>query len=1168
MATTALDLRPAASDDVAERLLVAGAIEGLDALFLAEQVRSVEGRQWLHVARDGGRANHLAELIAHFTPEAEILVLPAWDCLPYDRVSPNPDVMAKRLETLARLLEERDHPQLVLTTVNALVQKVPAAASLRSGLFAAVAGERIDRQQLLGSLARNGYRRSGAVVEAGEYAVRGGIIDIFPAGAEAPLRLDLFGDELETIRTFDPLTQRSLGKVDRLAIRPVSEVMLDEAAIERFRVAYLQHFGAVTGDPLFESVTAGRPFPGMEHWLPLFHDNLVDLGAYLDPTTPISFDPLADEALEAREALIGEHYETRRSPPAAARAMGAPSYRALPPEELYLSRHEVERILRDRTEIRLQSFAAPPAPPDRRTGVIDLGGRPAHDFAAERARPDRNLFDAVIEHVRAESTSRRVLIAAASFGSLERLATVLEDHGLDDLRRIERWADLEAADSPAITILPVDHGFVAGNRSLLAEADILGERLNRPAKRRRAADKFIADVGALAEGDLVVHDEHGIGRFEGLLTLEVAGKPHDCLKLLYHGGDRLFVPVENLDILSRYGASDGTVALDRLGGLGWQTRKARIKERIREIAGELIEIAARRQLRRGEPVDAPPGAYDEFVTRFPYDETDDQAAAIDAVLDDLGSGRPMDRLICGDVGFGKTEVALRAAFATAMAGRQVALLAPTTLLVRQHHQLFRERFAGLPLRIEQLSRFVAGKEAKDIKAGLASGDVDIVIGTHALLGRTVSFKRLGLVIVDEEQHFGVAHKERLKQLRAEVHVLTMTATPIPRTLQMALGGLKELSIIATPPVDRLAVRAFVLPADPVVIREAILREHYRGGQTFYVCPRIEDQAKLADQLRQLVPEVKIAVANGRMPVRQLEEIMAAFYDRELDLLLSTNIIESGLDIPNANTLIVHRADRFGLSQLYQLRGRIGRGKVRGYAYFTLPQDRKLREAAEKRLQVIQGLDQLGAGFQLASHDLDIRGSGNLLGEEQSGHIKEVGFELYNHLLEEAVMAARAEGGEGEGAAGRHDWTPQITIDVAALIPEDYIEDLDLRLQMYRRLAGLEAPEELEAFAAEMIDRFGSLPEATGQLLQLVAIKQLCRKAGVAKVEAGPKGIVVAFHEDRFARPERLVGYIGERAASAKVRPDHRLVFSEASGSGEERLKRVKVLVGELAQLAA
>jgi len=744
---------------------------------------------------------------------------------------------------------------------------------------------------------------------------------------------------------------------------------------------------------------------------------------------------------------------------------------------------------------------------------------------------------------------------------------VLADHGLDNVARISEWGELDQQEIPALAVLPLDHGFTTADYAVLSETDIFGDRLSRPVKKKRRSDQFIPEVAALAEGDFVVHAEHGIGQFDGLVTLELGGAPHDCLKLGYSGGDRLFVPVENLDVLSRYGSSDGAVQLDKLGGLGWQQRKAKVKKRIQEIAGELIEIAARRATQKGEAIEAPVGLYDEFAARFVFQETEDQERAIEQVLDDLASGQPMDRLVCGDVGFGKTEVALRAAFVVAMGGKQVAMLAPTTLLARQHYQVLRERFSGLPIKVAQLSRFVTPKEAAAVRDGLEEGKIDIVIGTHALLGPKVQFKNLGLVVIDEEQHFGVVHKERLKKMRTEVHVLTMTATPIPRTLQMAMGGLKELSIIGTPPVDRLAVRAFVLPADPVVIREAILREHYRGGQSFYVCPRIEDQGRLADQLRTLVPEVKVGVANGQMPAKALEEVMAAFYDHKIDLLLSTNIIESGLDIPTANTLIVHRADLFGLSQLYQLRGRVGRSKVRGYAYFTLPPKRRLREVAERRLSVIQSLDQLGAGFQLASHDLDIRGAGNLLGDEQSGHIKEVGFELYNHLLEEAVALAKQEG-EGGDAPRASDWTPQITIDAAALIPASYIEDLDLRMTMYRRLASLEEADDIESFAAELIDRFGALPPETEQLLKLIGIKQLCRQAGVAKVDSGPKGAVLAFHENRFDKPERLVGWIAQNSGRVRLRPDHRLVVSSATTSPTERLQQVRSLIDELAKLAA
>jgi transcription-repair coupling factor (superfamily II helicase) len=1151
----------------ARQRTISSAVEGLDALYLAGMAAAPAAAQILYVARDGVRANQLAELVGFFAPDLAVAVLPAWDCLPYDRVSPNADVMAQRLDTLARLLDAgEEQPRLIITTVNALVQKVPPPEALRSGLFVASAGRPIDRGQLLACLARNGYRRSGTVVEPGEYAVRGGIIDIFPSGSDRPLRLDLFGDDLERIRAFDPLTQRSLGDVAEVRLRPVSEVLLDDASIERFRVGYLQQFGAATGDPLFESVSAGRPYPGMEHWLPLFHERLVPITDYLTSKCVVGFDHLSEAALESRHETIGEHYAARRQPPEAARAMGAAPYRPLSPDQLYLSEHALAALLGERERFDLVPFAAPTDAGAR--AVLDLGGRRARDFAPERARPDLNLFDAVGEHLRGElAAGKRVLIAGASAGSLERLRMVLADHGVDALRPVRGWAEIEPGSGIALAVLPLEHGFVAADVSVLAEADIVGDRLSRPVRKARRSDKFIAEVAALGEGDLVVHRDHGIGRFDGLITLNLAGAPHDCLRLIYQGGDKLFVPVEHLDVLSRYGSTDGTVALDKLGGLGWQARKAKVKKRIREIAGELIEIAARRAMRKGTIISPPPGLYEEFVARFAYDETEDQERAIDAVLDDLAAGHPMDRLICGDVGFGKTEVALRAAFAVAMAGKQVAILAPTTLLVRQHFQVMRERFAGLPLCIEQVSRFVPAKQVAEIRDGLAKGDVDIVVGTHALLGDKVRFRDLGLVVVDEEQHFGVVHKEKLKQLRAEVHMLAMTATPIPRTLQMALGGLKELSIIATPPVDRLAVRAFVLPTDPVVLREAILREHYRGGQTFYVCPRIEDQGRLAEQLRELVPEVKLAIANGRMPARQLEEVMAAFYDRQIDLLVTTNIIESGLDVPTANTLVVHRADRFGLSQLYQLRGRIGRGKVRGYAYFTLPPKQKLREAAERRLHVIQSLDELGAGFQLASHDLDIRGAGNLLGEEQSGHIREVGFELYNHLLEEAVMLARKEGRAGASDEAE-DWSPQITIDAAALIPESYIQDLDLRLQMYRRLAALELPDDIEAFAAELIDRFGPLPPETEQLLQLVGIKQLCKRAGVAKVEAGPKGVLLAFHDNKFARPERLVGFIAEHASTMRVRSDHRLVISGETKGPAERLKRVRGLVQELAQLAA
>jgi transcription-repair coupling factor (superfamily II helicase) len=635
------------------------------------------------------------------------------------------------------------------------------------------------------------------------------------------------------------------------------------------------------------------------------------------------------------------------------------------------------------------------------------------------------------------------------------------------------------------------------------------------------------------------------------------------LEIHYASGDKLFLPVENIELLSRFGSEGAGVELDRLGGAAWQSRKARMKNRIREIASELIKVAAERQLREAPRLTVAPGLYDEFCAGFPYEETDDQEASIAAVLNDLSAGRPMDRLICGDVGFGKTEIALRAAFIAAMNGKQVAVVVPTTLLSRQHFKTFSDRLRGYPLNVAQASRLVSPRELIAVKRRLAEGDIDIVVGTHALLGKAIKFKDLGLIVVDEEQHFGVAHKEKLKQLRAEVHVLTLTATPIPRTLQLALSGVREMSIIATPPVDRLAVRTFVSPFDPVVVREALLRERYRGGQTFYVCPRIEDIAGAKEFLDKNVPEVRVAVAHGQMPSTALEDVMSAFYDGKFDVLLSTAIVESGLDIPTANTIIVHRADMFGLAQIYQLRGRVGRAKLRAYALLTLPPKRKITPQAERRLKVLQSLDTLGAGFQLASHDLDIRGAGNLLGDEQSGHIKEVGYELYQQMLEEAVMSLKA----GISAPVADKWSPQITIGTAVLIPEDYVADLPVRLSLYRRLSEIEDDQAIEGFAAELVDRFGPLPEEVEYLLQVVAIKSLCRRANVEKIEVGPKGAVLSFRDNIFSNPDGLISYIAKHEAGARVRPDMKVVFFDEWESPKARLRGAAGILRALAGIA-
>ncbi|MBM6595669.1 transcription-repair coupling factor [Microvirga pudoricolor] len=1153
-----------------QSLTLSSVPDGFDALVVGDLARGlsgiVEGAAVLvHVSRDGQRQQNFINGLNFVAPEIEVLTFPAWDCQPYDRVSPNAAITAQRMTTLARLARSKtseDKPRILSTTVNALVQRVPPRDRIAAETFSAAPGNVVDTTLLINWLETNGFLRTGTVRDPGEYAVRGGIIDLYPAGLPNPVRLDFFGDALESIRAFDPETQRTVGTLRSLDLVPMSEVQLTTESIKRFRQAYVAQFGAPTRDDrLYETISEGRRYPGMEHWLPLFHDHLDTLLDYA-PDVPVIFDALADDAAGERLSQVQDYYDARRSNLGQNQSGVAP-YRPLPPDMLYFKPDEWAARTEKLSLARLTPFSMPES---GGRVVVDCEARQGRNFIAERAEEGSNVFEAAIAHIRAlQKDGRRVMLGAWSEGSRERLCHVLHDHDLRQTKPVSRMADALALpkNEVPVAIWSLESGFEAGDLAVISEQDILGDRLVRQKRRSKRPQDFLTEVAALTPGDLVVHVDHGIGRFEGLKTIEAAGAPHDCLELHYAGGDRLFLPVENIELLTRYGSEETEVQLDRLGGGAWQARKAKMKQRIREMAGELMKIAAARVLKDAPRLVPPEGIYDEFAARFPYDETEDQQNAIDAVLDDLGTGRPMDRLVCGDVGFGKTEVALRAAFVTAMSGRQVAVVVPTTLLARQHYRTFAERFRGLPLNVAQASRFVPSGEMKKVKEGLTDGSVDIVVGTHALLAKSIQFKDLGLIIIDEEQHFGVAHKERLKNLRAEVHVLTLSATPIPRTLQLALTGVRELSLITTPPVDRLAVRTFVTPFDPLLIREALLRERYRGGQAFYVVPRLDDLAEVKTFLDKEVPEAKVAVAHGQMAAGQLEDVMTAFYEGKYDILLSTTIVESGLDIPTANTLIVHRADMFGLSQLYQLRGRVGRSKTRAYALFTVPANKHLTVQAERRLKVLQSLDTLGAGFQLASHDLDIRGAGNLLGDEQSGHIKEVGYELYQQMLEEAVAQLKA----GIEEPTEEQWSPTIAVGAPVMIPESYISDLQLRLGLYRRLSTLETDGEIDAFGAELIDRFGPLPSEVQQLLKIMAIKVLCRRANVDKVDAGPKGIIVSFRENSFANPNGLIAYVTEQASFAKVRPDMKIVFIRDIEEPDERIKATTTILRNLARIA-
>jgi transcription-repair coupling factor (superfamily II helicase) len=1143
-----------------------GAPEGHDARILADLAREAmrDDKILCHIALDDARTHMLGDLLEFFAPDVEYAIFPAWDCLPYDRVSPGGEIVAQRVTALTKLLEwnndQSRKPRILITTVNAALQRVMPKAALENASFTAAKGSRINIEQLQSYLAANGYSRTDTVREAGEFSIRGGIIDIFPSGDENPVRLDLFGDEVETIKTFDPATQRSLDSIPSFSLAPVTEFSLTESAVQKFRSGYREAFGVVqSGDPLYEAVSESRRYNGMDHWLPLFYSHMDTLFDYL-PKLALTIDLHVRRSHTERLTQIDDFYQARKTLEDSAKrnakkskdvSLSGAIYHPLSPEKLYLTE----------TEWLATTQAAVSISPHQSPDETEEGAKHGRDFSDIRALPKGDVFAELKTYI----GSRKTLIACYSTGSRERMKGLLENAGFQNIKLIETAEELKKLSGLGLAILTLEHGFDAPDLRVITEQDILGDRLARKSKKKRKADQFLTEISSLNEGDLVVHIDHGVGRFIALETLKVDKTLHDCLKLEYANGDKLFVPVENIEVLSRYGDSDSSANLDKLGGVGWQARKARAKRDLMEMADGLLKIAAARQLKKAPRMDISEGLYNEFAARFPYNETEDQLRAIENTVGDLSRDFPMDRLVCGDVGFGKTEVAMRAAYVAAMNGHQVALVVPTTLLARQHYQNFLKRFAGTGLRIEQFSRMVNVKDIKAAKEGLADGTVNIAIGTHALFAESIKFADLGLLIVDEEQRFGVKQKERLKEIKTNVHVLTLTATPIPRTLQMSLTGVKEMSLIATPPVDRLAVRTFVLPYDPLVLKEALLREHYRGGQSFYVCPRIKDMDAIEEALKELVPEIKVVTAHGQMTPTELEDRMNAFYDGQYGILLATNIIESGIDIPTANTMIVHRSDMFGLAQLYQIRGRIGRSKLRAYCYLTYPADALIGDLALKRLEVMETLDTLGAGFQLASHDMDIRGAGNLLGDKQSGHIREIGVELYQQMLEDAVAAAR-EGGDFEEREDE-SWTPVINLGTSVLIPETYVENLNVRMSLYRRLGDLQDADEIESFAAELIDRFGEIPEEVKNLLDIVTIKQMCRIAGVSQIDAGPKGGVLAFHKNAPPNVETLLHWITSKAGTVKLRPDQKLTLIRQWDRPLERVRGITAIMRELSAMS-
>ncbi len=1136
------------------RIILGGAPEGFDARLVARELD--RGAPVIHIARDDKRMEAMRAALAAMAPKTVVLDFPAWDCLPYDRVSPNPEIAARRMATLAALADGVPGPFVLLTTLNAATQRVPAKDLVAASSFRARVGDRVDEARLRGFLARMGFSPVSTVAEPGDYALRGGIVDVYPPGPGGPVRLDFFGDVLDGARRFDPDTQRTTEKLKAVEFAPVSEVILDEAAITRFRQTYRIEFGAGgSEDPLYEAVSAGRKHQGMEHWLPFFHGRLETIFDYL-PTASVMLDDQVTPARLSRWDGIDDAYDSRFEAMTAKGRMDS-VYKPAAPGLLYLDDAAWEAAVAAHRVVQLSPLPQSPGP-----FVLDAQGRMGRSFAPERQVESISLFGALADHVRALRADHQVVIASWSDGARERLRGLLVDQGLTAVTEVKDMRDVpDGRGGLFLMVWALEQGFTAPGLAVISEQDVLGERLVGKPKKRRKADNFLREVDTLSPGDLVVHVEHGVGRYLGLETITALGAPHACVALEYAENAKLYLPVENIELLSRYGHEEGL--LDRLGGGAWQAKKAKLKERIKEIADRLMRIAAERALRHAPVLEAPHSIWEAFAARFPYQETDDQLSAIADVVADLEKGSPMDRLIVGDVGFGKTEVAMRAAFVAALSGMQVAVICPTTLLARQHYRSFVERFRGFPITIKPLSRFVSVKDANATRDAMTAGTVDIVVGTHALLAKGVKFKNLGLLVIDEEQHFGVGHKERLKEMRSEVHVLTLTATPIPRTLQLSLTGVRDLSIIATPPVDRLAIRTYVSEFDTVTIREALLRERFRGGQSFYVVPRISDLPTVEDFLKTHVPEVSYAIAHGQMAAGELDDRMNQFYDGKYDVLLATTIVESGLDIPTANTMIIHRADMFGLSQLYQIRGRVGRSKTRAYCYLTTKPRAPLTPQAMKRLKLLGSLDNLGAGFNLASHDLDLRGAGNLLGEEQSGHIKEVGYELYQQMLEETI--AKIKSGEINGLAPIDDaWSPTLNLGLPVMIPEDYVTDLDVRLGLYRRLSGLTTKVELEGFAAELIDRFGPLPKEVNTLMLIVRIKAMCKRAGVSRIDAGPKGATVQFHNDKFANPAGLVEFIKAEGVGAKVQ-GNKIVLMRDWKSDADRIKGAFAIARDLAE---
>ncbi|WP_278414240.1 transcription-repair coupling factor [Stutzerimonas kunmingensis] len=1115
-------------------------------LAIAEAASNAK-RFTLLLTADSQSAERLQEELAFFAPQLPVLHFPDWETLPYDIFSPHQDIVSQRIAALYQL-PELSHGVLVVPITTALHRLAPKRFLLGSSLVLDV-GQKLDVEQMRLRLEAAGYRCVDTVYEHGEFAVRGALIDLFPMGSPLPYRIDLFDDEIETLRTFDPENQRSIDKVESIRLLPAREFPLKKEAVTGFRARFRERFDVdFRRCPIYQDLSTGITPAGIEYYLPLFYEETATLFDYLPEDSQVFSLPGIEQAAEQFWSDVRNRYEERRVDP---------ERPLLPPAELFMPVEDCFARLKLWPRVVASQQDVEPGIGRERFTAQAL---PELAIEAKASEPLGKLRRFLDEY------AGRVLFTAESAGRREVLLELLARLKLRP-QEVEGWEEfLASQERLAITIAPLDEGLQLDDVALVAESPLFGQRVMQRRRREKSRDggeNVIKNLTELREGSPVVHIDHGVGRYQGLVTLEIEGQAQEFLLLQYAEDAKLYVPVASLHLIARYTGSDDALApLHRLGSETWQKAKRKAAEQVRDVAAELLDIYARRAAREGYAFKDPQVDYETFAAGFPFEETPDQQAAIDAVREDLLSAKPMDRLVCGDVGFGKTEVAMRAAFIAVHGGRQVGVLVPTTLLAQQHYNSFRDRFADWPVRVEVMSRFKSAKEVQSAIAELAEGKIDILIGTHKLLQDDVKFSNLGLVIIDEEHRFGVRQKEQLKALRSEVDILTLTATPIPRTLNMSIAGMRDLSIIATPPARRLSVRTFVMEQQNTVIKEALLRELLRGGQVYYLHNDVKTIEKCASELQALVPEARVAIGHGQMRERDLEQVMSDFYHKRFNVLVASTIIETGIDVPSANTIIIERADKFGLAQLHQLRGRVGRSHHQAYAYLLTPTRKAMTDDAQKRLEAIANAQDLGAGFVLATHDLEIRGAGELLGEGQSGQIQAVGFTLYMEMLERAVKAIRK--GEQPNLEQPLGGGPEINLRLAALIPEDYLPDVHARLILYKRIANAADEDGLKELQVEMIDRFGLLPEPTKNLVRLTLLKLQAEKLGITKIDAGPQGGRIEFSADTSVDPMVLIKLIQSQPNRYKFEGATLFKFQVPMERPEERFNTLEALLERLA----